>query len=131
MKPARRHRRLRARQGRRRSARRATGTDVAKMGAAPTAELRIALKGDKALCVYGGKVETTQLDRSAAYVMSAETARWVEMGRGDYGPMRAMMFGRLEFVGPKMEAMGNIGPFANFLLLVGKVPGSAQSCPAG
>ncbi|MFZ5540951.1 MAG: SCP2 sterol-binding domain-containing protein [Pseudomonadota bacterium] len=100
-------------------------------GATPTAELRIALKGEKALCVYGGKVETAQLDGSADYVMSAETARWVEMGRGDYGPMRAMMFGRLEFVGPKMEAMGNMGPFENFLLLVGKVPGSTQSCPAG
>jgi putative sterol carrier protein len=100
-------------------------------GAAPTAELRIALKADKALCVYGGKVETTQLDRSADYVMSAETARWVEMGRGDYGPMRAMMFGRLEFIGPRMEAMGNMGPFENFLRLVGKVPGSTQSCPAG
>lgn len=100
-------------------------------GTAPTAELRIALKDDKALCVYGGKVETSQLDRSADYVMSAETVRWAEMGRGDYGPMRAMMFGRLQFVGPKMEAMGNMGPFENFLLLVGKVPGSAQSCPAG
>jgi putative sterol carrier protein len=100
-------------------------------GAAPTAELRIALKGDMALCVYGGKVETTQLDRSADDVMSVDTARWVEMGRGDYGPMRATMFGRLEFVGPRMEAMGNMGPFENFLLLIGKVPGGTQCCPAG
>ncbi len=36
----------------------------------------------------------------------------------------------VEFSGPKMEAMGNMGPFENFLLLVGKVPGSTQSCPA-
>jgi putative sterol carrier protein len=99
-------------------------------GEAPTAELRVALKNDKAMCVYGGKVETVKLERSADYVMSAETARWVEMGRGDYGPMRAMMFGRLEFVGPKMEAMGNMGPFESFLLLVGKVPGDAKACPA-
>jgi hypothetical protein len=28
------------------------------------------------------------------------------------------------------EAMGNMGPFANFLLLVGKVPGDTVSCPA-
>ena len=98
-------------------------------GATPTAELRVALKSDKALCVYGGKVETAKLESSADYVMSADTARWVEMGRGDYGPMRAMMFGRLEFVGPKMEAMGNMGPFENFLRLVGKVPSDTKACP--
>ena len=99
-------------------------------GARPTAELRIASKDGKALCVYGGKVETAQLDAGADYVMSATTARWGEMGRGEYGPMKAMMFGRLEFSGPKMEAMGNMGPFENFLLLVGKVPGNTQTCPA-
>jgi len=98
-------------------------------GAKPTAEMRIALKSDKAMCVYGGKVETAQVDAGADYVMSATSARWVEMGRGEYGPMKAMMFGRLEFAGPKLEAMGNMGPFENFLLLVGKVPGSTQACP--
>jgi putative sterol carrier protein len=98
-------------------------------GDAPTAEMRIALKSDKAICIYGGKVETAKLDTSADYVMSAETARWVEMGNGDYGPMRAMMFGRLEFVGPKLEAMGNMEPFENFLRLVGKVASSAKACP--
>jgi putative sterol carrier protein len=77
----------------------------------------------------GGKVETAQPDVDADYVMSATTARWVEMGRGDYGPMKAMMFGRLEFSGPKMPAMGNTSPFENFLLLVGKVPGGTQACP--
>ena len=61
--------------------------------------------------------------------MWAETARWREMGAGDYGPMRAMMFGRLNFEGPKMEAMGNMGPFGGFLLLVGKVPGDWAACP--
>ena len=57
---------------------------------------------------------------------------WVknDKDRGEDGPMKAMMFGRLEFAGPKMEAMGNMGPFENFLLLVGKVPGSTQACPA-
>jgi hypothetical protein len=29
-----------------------------------------------------------------------------------------------------MEAMGNMGPFANFLLLVGKVPSETTACPA-
>jgi hypothetical protein len=31
---------------------------------------------------------------------------------------------------PKMEAMGNMGPFGNFLLLVGKVPSDSAACPA-
>jgi len=99
-------------------------------GSRSTAEVRIASKEGKALCVYGGKVQTQSLDAGADYVMSAETSRWIEMGRGDYGPMRAMMFGRLQFEGPKMEAMNNMAPFENFLRLVGKVPGSTSTCPA-
>jgi len=99
-------------------------------GGAPTAELRVALKDNKAMCVYGGAPETPKLDSGADYVMNAETARWVEMGKGEYGPMKAMMLGRLKFDGPMMEAMGNMGPFTNFLLLVGKVPGDTASCPA-
>ena len=65
----------------------------------------------------------------ADYVMKAETGRWIEMGNGEYGPMKSMMFGRLGFDGPMLEAMGNMGPFESFLLLVGKVPGNAGSCP--
>jgi len=98
-------------------------------GDRPTAELRVALKDGAARCIYGGAVETTQLDSGADYVMFAETKRWLEMGRGDYGPMKAMTFGRLGFKGPKMEAMGNMGPFGNFLLLVGKVPADSKTCP--
>jgi putative sterol carrier protein len=63
-------------------------------------------------------------------MMWAETRRWIEMGKGEYGPMRAMAFGRLMFDGPMGEAMGNMGPFEGFLLLVGKVPGDTKSCPA-
>jgi putative sterol carrier protein len=92
-------------------------------------EMRIALKDSKAMCVYGGKVEAATLDSSVDYTMHASTVRWGEMGRGEYGPMRAMMFGRLEFNGPKLEAMGVMAPFESFLLLVGKVPGDAASCP--
>lgn len=95
----------------------------------PTAEMRIALKDSKAVCVYGGAVETAKLESGADYVMSAETARWLEMGKGEYGPMKAMMFGRLQFAGPKLEAMENMGPFSSFLRLVGKVPSDASSCP--
>ena len=61
-------------------------------GDKPTAELRVALKDGKAMCVYGGAPETAKLDGGADYVMKAETARWVEMGKGEYGPMAAMMF---------------------------------------
>jgi putative sterol carrier protein len=99
-------------------------------GDKPTAEIRVALKDGKALCVYGGAVETAALDSGADYVMKAETVRWIEMGKGEYGPMTAMMFGRLGFEGPRLEAMGNMGPFENFLLLVGKVPSDTGACPA-
>lgn len=98
-------------------------------GKKPTVELRVSLKDGAAHCVYGGAVQTTQLDSGADYVMFADTARWQEMGRGEYGPMKAMAFGRLGFKGPKMEAMGNMGPFSNFLLLVGKVKSDVGSCP--
>jgi putative sterol carrier protein len=98
-------------------------------GDKPTAELRVSLKDGAAHCVYGGAVQTTKLESGADYVMFAETKRWQEMGRGEYGPMKAMSFGRLGFKGPKMEAMGNMGPFANFLLLVGKVKSDATTCP--
>ncbi len=92
-------------------------------------ELQIALKDNKAQCVYGGAARTNKLDGGADYLMWADTPRWREMGAGDYGPMRAMMFGRLNFEGPKMEAMGNMGPFGGFLLLVGKVSGDWAACP--
>jgi putative sterol carrier protein len=94
----------------------------------PTAELRVALKDGKAQCVFGGPVETQVLDGGADYVMHAKTERWKQMGAGEYGPMKAMMLGRLSFSGPYGEAMGNMGPFTNFLLLVGKVPGT-DACP--
>lgn len=92
-------------------------------------EMRVALQDHKARCVSGGPAGTTPLDGAADYLMWAETARWREMGAGDYGPMRAMMFGRLEFAGPKMEAMRNMAPFESFLLLVGKVAGDWSACP--
>jgi putative sterol carrier protein len=79
--------------------------------------------------VYGGKAEST-LNTHVDYMMWAETSRWVEMGRGEYGPMKAMFLQRLGFDGPMMEAMGNMAPFESFLRLVGKVPGEVAGCPA-
>lgn len=97
-------------------------------GDKPTVELRIGLKDGKAQCIYGGPVETAKLDDDADYVMHATTERWKQMGAGEYGPMKAMMFGRLHFSGPMGEAMGNMGPFGGFLKLAGAVPGS-DACP--
>jgi putative sterol carrier protein len=94
----------------------------------PKVELRIAAKDGKALCVTGGR-SVGKLDLDVDYAMTAQTQRWIEMGKGEYGPMRAMMFGRLSFDGPMGEAMGNMGPFESFLLLVGKVPGNTAGCP--
>ena len=91
-------------------------------------EMQFERQGDKAMCVYAGKVENPDLDRSADYEMFADTKRWIEMGNGEYGPMKGMMFGRLKFKGPKMEAMGNMGPFKNFLLMFG-APGDTSKCP--
>lgn len=92
-------------------------------------EMQIALKENQAQCRFGGVAGAAKLEGGADYLMWADTARWREMGAGEYGPMKAMMFSRLNFAGPKMEAMGNMGPFENFLLLVGKVPGDWSTCP--
>lgn len=94
------------------------------------AELRVAAKDGKAACVYGGAA-SSKLDSDVDYLMWAETSRWLEMGKGEYGPMRAMFFQRLRFDGPMGEAMANMGPFESFLLLVGKVPGDSAACPGG
>jgi len=95
----------------------------------PRAEMRIVPRDGRAQCSQGGAATGAALDTDADYLMTADTKRWLEMGRGEYGPMRAMMFGRLAFEGPMGEAMGNMGPFEGFLQLVGKVPGELASCP--
>jgi putative sterol carrier protein len=97
-------------------------------GEAYKTEIKILARDGKAMCVYGGKAQSVP-DFDVDYLMHAETPRWKEMGAGEYGPMKAMMFGRLQFSGPKLEAMGVMGPFEAFLLLVGKVPGDMGSCP--
>jgi putative sterol carrier protein len=97
--------------------------------ASPLVELRIAPRDGQAQCIAGVAATPAALDYDVDYLMSAETRRWLEMGRGEYGPMRAMMFGRLSFDGPMGEAMGNMGPFGSFLMLVGKVPADSSACP--
>ncbi|WP_223247217.1 SCP2 sterol-binding domain-containing protein [Sulfuriferula sp. AH1] len=95
----------------------------------PQVEMRISDKNGKALCTYGGKIEMAKLDSGADYLMYATTEKWHEMGAGEYGPMKAMMFGRLQFQGPKWEAMSVMTPFEQFLLLAGQVPSTETSCP--
>jgi putative sterol carrier protein len=94
----------------------------------PWIEMKISKTDDGVVCVGSGWATDEELT-GADYVMFADTPRWQEMGAGEYGPMKGMMTGRLKFEGPKFEAMRNMGPFTNFLLLAGKVPGSIDSCP--
>ena len=95
----------------------------------PQIQLRIADRDGTVSCVESGLKTDEELASSADYVMFAQTERWLEMGAGKYGPMGGMMTGRLKFQGPKWEAMKSMGPFKSFLLLVGKVPGSVDTCP--
>jgi putative sterol carrier protein len=97
-------------------------------GEASKVELTISTKGGRTTCVYAGPVQHATLNYDMDYKMHAETKRWKEMGAGEYGPMRAMTFGRLKFEGPMVEAMKVMGPFEQFLLIPGKVPGD-DSCP--
>jgi putative sterol carrier protein len=94
-------------------------------------EMKIIPKDGKAICEYGGALRTTneEMKYASDYQMHATTEHWTEMGAGEYGPMKAMMFGKLKFVGPKVEAMKVMGPFETFLRLPGKIPGD-KACPA-
>src|SRR4030065_1895038 len=92
-------------------------------------EMKIVPKDGKAICVYGGAGHTPKMGYASDYTMHATTQRWNEMGAGEYGPMKAMMFGRLKFAGPKGEARSVMGPAEAFLRLPGKIPGD-NACPA-
>lgn len=91
-------------------------------------ELKIVPKDGKAYCTAGGAVNTPA-DFDYDFLMHATTDNWKAMGRGDVGAMGGMMTGKLEFQGPKFVAMRAMKPFGSFLLLVGKVPGDAATCP--
>jgi putative sterol carrier protein len=96
-------------------------------------QLRIEPKDDKAVAVYGGEV----FDETPDYIMWAKTGRWIEMGKGKYGPMKAMTFRRLKamtfrrlkFKGPMWEAMKNMGAFSAFFQLIGKIDADSETCP--
>ena len=90
-------------------------------------QLTIKNEGGKATCVYGGPKQDEKTDND--FLMYADTKRWMEMGRKEYGPMKAMMFGRLKFKGPKWVAMRNMGPFEAFLDAIDAVEADTSKCP--
>ncbi|MEW6715222.1 MAG: SCP2 sterol-binding domain-containing protein [Nitrospirota bacterium] len=87
-------------------------------------QLKLVARDNKAVAVYGGEA----IDKEPDYIMWAETGRWIEMGKGQYGPMKAMSLRRLKFKGPMWEAMKNMGPFSAFLLLTGKIDADYNTC---
>ena len=102
-----------------------------KCGDKSKVELEISDKDGKAHCSYGGAVKHAKLNSDVDYLMHATDEDWICMGEGSFGcgAMGAMTTGKLKFKGPKMEAMGVMGPFDGFLVLTGKVAGDKASCP--
>jgi putative sterol carrier protein len=102
-----------------------------KCGEKGKVEIEIANKDGKAMCTYGGAVKHDKPDYAVDYLMYADDEGWACMGEGKFGcgAMGAMASGKLKFKGPKMEAMGVMGPFDSFLTMTGKVPGDKAACP--
>lgn len=90
-------------------------------------ELYIRNENGRAICTYGGWAKDPRTGND--FLMYATTKHWIEMGRGEYGPMHAMLFGELSFRGPKFVAMANMGPFSSFLRLLGRIPSNTNACP--
>jgi putative sterol carrier protein len=92
--------------------------------ASPHLQLKLEPKNNSAVCVGSGKM----FDKEWDFLMYAKTEDWIAMGKGEVGPMGGMMTGKLKFDGSMWEAMQNMGPFKNFLLLFGKVPSDTKTC---
>lgn len=100
-------------------------------GIATQVEMKLVAKDNKTICVYGGAVQHPKMEHAADYTMHATTAKWAEWGAGKpstFLPMKAMMTAALKFQGPKPEAMTVMEPFAEFLVLPGKIPYD-KACP--
>ncbi len=82
------------------------------------AELHINKSG-KIIAAFDS-AQTAKLNSDFDYKMIATQEDWTEMGTGESGPMYHMTFGGLSFEGPMGEAMSNMGPFASFLINIGK-----------
>ena len=94
-------------------------------------QLTISDQEGKAVCTYGGAPSDEEMNYEVDYLMHATDEDWACMGKGSWGcgAMGAMMTGKLQFQGPKMEAMGVMGPFNEFLQLTDEVPGDMDACP--
>lgn len=99
-------------------------------GESSKVQLNIVVEGDKAICKFGGAPDGKAMDFNVDYLMHAKDTDWTCMGEGKFGcgAMGAMMSGKLNFKGPKMEAMKVMTPFESFLKLTGKVPGTKTEC---
>lgn len=82
------------------------------------AELHIDANG-KVVAAFDN-AKTSKLNSNVDYKMIASMEDWASMGTGESGPMYHMTFGGLSFEGPMGEAMDNMGPFASFLINIGK-----------
>ncbi|MEA1050767.1 SCP2 sterol-binding domain-containing protein [Lamprobacter modestohalophilus] len=100
-----------------------------KCGLGSKVELKISNKDGKAMCTYGGAVTNSNPDYGVDYLMHATDENWACMGSGECKAAGSMMTGKLKFSGPKMEAMGVMGPFNAFLALTGSVGGDKSTCP--
>ncbi|MBK5939429.1 sterol-binding protein [Halochromatium roseum] len=100
-----------------------------KCGLGSKVELKISHKDGKAICTYGGAVTNSNPDYGVDYLMHATDENWTCMGEGKCKAAGSMMTGKLKFSGPKMEAMGVMGPFNAFLALTGSVGGDMNTCP--
>ncbi len=106
---------------------------AAPCGQASRVQMTIEDQGGKAICTYGGApdAKAAVFDKSMDYEMHASDKNWAKMGTGETGAMGAMMWGKLKFNGPKMEAMSVMGPFNAYLQLVDDVREDAATITAG
>jgi len=93
-------------------------------------QLTIEPKDGKAICTYGGAPDGKAFNKKKDYVMHATDKHWTCIGAGKFGcgAMGAMSTGKLKFTGPKLEAMGVMGPFGKFLRLTGEIGGEKTPC---
>jgi len=94
-------------------------------------QLKIEDKNNQAICTYGGLPDGQKLSAKVDYRLHAKDQHWEGMGKGTYGPFKAMMFGYLNVQGPYDEAMYAMTPFSSFLKLAGLIPGDKgiENCP--
>ena len=96
---------------------------------------RMAILAASVLVLGAGPAGAQQAAPAPAGPPVLVSAEWGAQGRGggekgkrQVGAVGGIIVRRLKFDGPKWEAMNNMGPFENFLKLVGKVPSDMKKC---